>query len=214
MIVLSALSSLAFFQKMSNNTGGTRDGNNLWDQLFGREGSAQRGTTHNVGNSSSCNEATSHDVDVFGSLLRIQARARAVQQYQRERVDLDNQLSIMHSLVSSGLPFNATNPSMPSNDTTFSARSSSMPSNFTHSAGVQHSTILSNDCHDGSEVHPAVVKPLGNSSRVVDRIAQSATVSTTKATHSRLNTSAPPAAATTPSSTKKIHPSQKKTSLN
>ena len=70
----------------------------------------------------------------------------------------------MHSLVSSGLPFNATNPSMPSNDTTFSATSSSMPSNFTHSAGVQHSTIPSNDCHDGSEVHPAVVKPPGNSS--------------------------------------------------
>ena len=136
-IVLATLSSLAFFQKMSNNTSGCRDGNNLWEQLFGREGYAQSGATHNAGISSSCNEATSRDVDLFGCLLHIQARARAVQQYQRERVDLDNQLSIMHSLVSSGLPFNATNPSMPSNDTTFSATSSSMPSNIRHSAGVQ-----------------------------------------------------------------------------
>ena len=121
MIVLLILSSPTFFQKMSNNTGGSRDGNNLWEQLFGREGCGESGTTHNMGNSNSCNEITSHDVDIFGRLLHIQARARAVQQsqsdraraveqhqrdmaisdqqYQRERADIENQLSIMHSLV-------------------------------------------------------------------------------------------------------------------
>ena len=149
-VIVIALSALSSF-KMSNNAGGGIDGN-IWEQLFGQQGGyAQNETNNNVGNSSNSAAPTPQDVDIFGSLLHIQSQARAFRQYQRERAELDHELSIMRSLVSSGLPVNTTTSSMPSNFPPFNVANPFMPSNFTPSASVSHPSM---PCHgERSEVY-------------------------------------------------------------
>ena len=148
-VIVIVLSSLSFFT-MSNNAGGGIDGN-MWEQFFGQQGGyAPGGTNNNVGNSPNSNAPTPKDVDILGSLLHIQSQARAFRQYQRERAELDHELSIMRRLVSRGLPINTT---------------TSTQSYFTPSASVLHpSTPLHGErsgvystSHDGATQQSPVV---------------------------------------------------------
>ena len=64
---------------MSNNNGRGRDANKLWEQLFGRQGHAQREETNNTPTSNTSNNVTFRDIAIFGQLLHIQSRARTIQ---------------------------------------------------------------------------------------------------------------------------------------
>ena len=152
MIVLLTLTHISLASRMSNNNGRGRDANKLWEQLFGRQGHAQREETNNTPTSNTSNNVTFRDIATFGQLLHIQSRARTIQQYQNDQAQLNDQLSIMRSLVSGGLPFNTANASLQSN----------FPSNSVNSAGLRHQSSQpkqpSPNVSDTSQLSNAVMK--------------------------------------------------------